>query len=90
MTEVNAAKSMPIAYISIIGLMLVPCPTLKLAIDDKTRTKTKIGATDLSALMNKSPNKLKYGATFGNTTATPIPKIMAIIIRETKLKRIKA
>ena len=65
-------------------------PTLKLAIDDSTKTNTRIGATDLSALMNRSPSKLKYGAAFGNRIATNIPKMMAIIIRVTKLKRVKA
>ena len=49
------------------------------AIEAKTNTNTKIGATDLSALINKSPKRLKQGATLGNKTATPIPKIIAII-----------
>lgn len=62
---------------------------LKLAIDERTSTKTKIGATDFNALINSSPNKLKYGVTVGNNSATPIPKIMAIIILVTKLNREK-
>ena len=64
-TAANADKNMPIPYITIIGLILAlpPLPTVKLAIDAKTSTKTKIGATDFNALMNKSPRILKYGAT---------------------------
>ena len=90
-TALSAAKNMPKAYINIIGLMYaLLLPTLKFAMDDSTSTKTSIGATDFNALMNKSPSKLKYGATPGATTATNTPKIMAMIIRVTKLKRVNA
>ena len=58
-TALNAASNIPIAYISMMGLIFALCPTLKLAIEAKTSTKTKMGATDLSALINRSPNRLK-------------------------------
>ena len=70
--------------------LLAPSPTLKLAIDASTKTNTKIGATDFNALINKSPNKLAYGAACGNKVATKPPNTMAIIIRETRLNRVRA
>ena len=90
-TALMDASSIPTAYKIKIGLKLpAPSPTLKLVIDASTKTKTKIGATDFKALINKSPKRLTYGATFGNKYATIKPRMMAIRIRETKLKRARA
>ena len=90
-TALSAARNIPTAYISIIGLMAaLDWPTLKFAIEANTKMKTRIGATDFKALINRSPNRLNEGVASGNTTATPTPKIMAMMIRETKLMRIRA
>ena len=90
-TALNAARNMPTAYISIIGLIVeLVWPTWKFAIDARTRMKTRTGATDFSALINRSPNRLKEGAASGNNRATPTPRIMAMMIRETKLRRDRA
>ncbi|MNC74548.1 hypothetical protein D3C75_1259220 [compost metagenome] len=67
--------------------MLAPSPTLKLAIDERTKTNTRIGAMDFNALIKSSPKIMKYWAELGNRYATIKPRIMAIRIRVTKLKR---
>ena len=51
---------------------------------EATNTKTKIGATALSALTNRLPNIENDLATSGAITASKLPKMIAIMICETK------
>lgn len=55
-TAISAAQKVPIRYRIMIGFMLVFCPCLWLAIEEATRMKTRIGATDFNALTNRFPN----------------------------------
>ena len=79
-TATNAALMVPIKYNPTIGFKLASLLGFWFAIDEATKTNTKIGATAFNALTNKLPSIENDMARSGEARAKTTPKIMAIII----------
>src|SRR3990167_1019127 len=83
-TATTAAKKVPNRYNTSTGLMLLPSEACLLAIAEATSTNTNKGAIAFNALTNKVPNKDRFFASSGDTTATSTPNKIPIIICGTK------